>query len=195
MVPRWKQPIRSSADHASSEEHAMSAEGNPTTLRVLRCGLSALALGATLVGCGGGGGGFGGYQTTRVLRGSVEVTMRADDVANISSVTKACGGDGLPLCNSPEAMARVACPENMTLAGDVREGTTVTIRDAGNKTIGTARLVDGHLDQLTSCAFTYEAELPKTDSYSVAIEGMKGDTTYGWSDLEAKDWYVERKSE
>lgn len=77
---------------------------------------------------------------------------------------------------------------------DVHPGSQVIVKDGDGSVVATTRLssgtfVEGLPITRTACEFTFEAEVPEADFYTVEVAGREG-PTFSREELDALDWEV-----
>ena len=82
--------------------------------------------------------------------------------------------------------------------GDLRAGTTVTVRDEHGTIIGAGTLDQGWTDDAipaeegtrVSCVFTFAIEVPDDREFYVIEQGRRGSLTYSRQDMDEHGWYL-----
>jgi hypothetical protein len=89
----------------------------------------------------------------------------------------------------PEVAA--SCEDGLADSGydDIRDGSLVTVRDAGGTLIGTTNLAGGELEQ-DGCKFSFTVRVPKADFYQIQI-GRREGLTSSYSELSGNGWHID----
>ena len=152
----------------------------------IRGGVVSVVLSAALMGCAGSGGG-------QRLTGDVRASFDAD--WSINQTTKCTsGGETSEKCIGGLTKAGDPCPAGIILMAALKEGSTVTIENADKKNVATAPLTACRLGGKFDATLQFSAKLPRSDFYTVKIEGQGGEQTYSRADLERMKWNVSLKA-
>jgi hypothetical protein len=132
------------------------------------------------------------------LTGSIDVGSEVDVVAHVMRKLELNGYSPAATLSMYGSIAEgdipavaASCEDGLVDSGydDIRDGSLVTVRDAGGVLIGTTNLTGGELEQ-DGCKFSFTVQVPKAEFYQVQI-GRREGLTSSYSELSGNGWHID----